>query len=818
MAIFGKRSKRFDRLHYVTASVVALCAAASFNAPAFSQTLNDLDAARREQAILAARAGEYTEPLATLESLRAQYPENVPLTHDLATVFAWADNHARAVALADQLAPEDAPRYTQLAVAKSARNVQRFDFAATWYDAALANDSDDIDALSGRLLTAGDARDAATVRQLIETIGSEAESNQSLALARAYGLGQIGESLPALRAYDAVLDSEPGQTEALRGKALVLRSMLLPTQALELAAEYPGILSDEEIERLESDQAAIRLRLLARTPYPAPAIYEGRDSSLALIDQQISMTTTTAGRNALLLDRVVALSDANDAEAAIAQFEALPPDVNLDQIYVLAAAAKAYLQNRRPAEALTLLMRAHELDPTEIETKFSLVYAWMDLERYDEAYALTQELTASLPMANQLVGSAVVKGNEERIRAELLAGIAEAYGDQLDAAQSRFESLLRAAPNNGNLRHELANVYRWRGWLDRSMNQYRQVLTSNDDMLGAELGFAHAQIDSRDYAEVETKLAEVASTYGREPGVQRLVERWEIHKERELIVTASTGDSTGPVSGSDHYTLDARWYTAPMAYRYRAFVATHDAYAEYPEGNSRRRRFGAGIEYRAPRFTLTGMVSGSRRNGDAGVAGQVDYRLSDLWSVGGGLAWNSDNVQLRAHRLSIESDRAYAQARFAPNESASVSFGLEESSYSDGNSQQSVYADGRYRLINHPRSKLEANGTVSLGRSDTSNVPYFSPTSGRSVMAGLTHQFRILRRYDRELTQHVSVGTGRYAQAGFDSGSTWAVRYRLELSVNQRLTVAVGAERLGQFYDGLREHSTVGTVEVTGRF
>ena len=818
MRIFGRQSKGFDGLHYAISFVAAFCAASSFTAPAFSQALSDEDAARHDQAIVAARAGEYSDPLTTLESLRAQYPESRSLAHDLVTVLAWADNHARAVELAEALAPEDAPRYTQIAVAKSARNVQRFDFAAAWYDAALANDPDDLDALSGRLLTAADARDAATVRRLNETIESRTQANTSLALARAYGLGEIGESLPALQAYDAVLDTEPGHLEALRGKALVLRSMLLPTQALELAAEHPGILSDDEIERLESDQAAIRLRLTARTPYPEPAVYEGRDNSLALIDQQLASTATAAGRNALLLDRVVALSDANEAEAAITQFEALPATANRDQSYVLAGAAKAYLQDERPEEALALLTRAHEIDPNNIEIQFSLVYAWMDLERYDEAFALTQELTAALPMANQQPGSAVIKGNEERMRAELLAGVSEAYGDQLEAAQSRFESLLSAAPNNGDLRHELANVYRWRGWLDRSMSQYRQVLTTNDDMLSAELGYAHAQIDSRDYPEVAATVAEVSSTYNREPAVQRLAERWEIHNERELIVTALTGDSTGPVSGSDNYTINARWYTAPIAYRYRAFVATHDAYAEYPEGNARRRRLGAGVEYRAPRFTVTGMVSASRSSGDAGVAGQVDYRLSDFWSVGAGAEWNSDNVQLRAHRLGIESDRAYAQARYAPNELASVSFGLEEANYSDNNSLQSVYADGRLRLINLPRSKLEATGTLSVGRADTSNVPYFSPTRDRSVMVGVTHQYRILRNYDRELTQNIGVGTGRYVQTGFNSGSIWALRYRIDWSLSERLTLGIGAERLGQFFDGLREHSTIGTVEVTSRF
>ncbi len=56
-------------------------------------------------------------------------------------------------------------------------------------------------------------------------------------------LERAGDLIQALAHYDALLADTPENRDALRGKVLVLRLLLLPRQALQLAREYPGILS-----------------------------------------------------------------------------------------------------------------------------------------------------------------------------------------------------------------------------------------------------------------------------------------------------------------------------------------------------------------------------------------------------------------------------------------------------------------------------------------------------------------------------------------------------------------------------------------------
>ncbi len=85
-------------------------------------------------------------------------------------------------------------------------------------------------------------------------------------------------------------------------------------------------------------------------------------------------------------------------------------------------------------------------------------------------------------------------------------------------------------------------------------------------------------------------------------------------------------------------------------------------------------------------------------------------------------------------------------------------------------------------------------------------------------MAGLRHEFRIFRRYDRSLVQTVHVTSGRYDQGAFAADSIWTATYDIDWRLSDRLTVGVGAERLGQFFDGNREYSTVALARVNARF
>ncbi|HVY63507.1 MAG TPA: poly-beta-1,6 N-acetyl-D-glucosamine export porin PgaA [Gammaproteobacteria bacterium] len=798
---YPKTGASLGMLRTAAFSLLGLIFAAAL-APAGAQ---DSTESRHARAIAQARAGHYAEAITALDDLRRAAPADAALLADAIVVRGWAERDAEVVDLAERLPVDVVTLDVARAAAKAARNLRRYDLATRWYRRAIELDPA-ADGRIGLAMTQADAGDPAAADATLAAIPAAQRDTAPVRAARAYVREREGAPLAAMNEYDAMLAHDPADRVALRGKALALRALLLPEQALALAAEHPGILTDAETARLKVDRLAIELRLAARTPYPGSGKRVRAEATLARLDEALPAVADPAARLALELDRVVALVEAGHPEAAVAAFESLPAAVARPP-YVLVAVSDAYRTLHRPEDALRALRSATPGD-ADLDLQFALIYTYLDLEDFASAFALADRVASALPVTNSAAGSAVVRGNEDRMRAELTAGTAYAYGDQLQSAQARFEGLLREAPGNADLRHELANVYRWRGWLDRSLFEYRQVLTVSPDLLPARVGYTYAQIDAREYRDVDVTIGDLTKEFAREPVVEKLAEEWRLHNRSELSVTATNGSSTGTTFGSDSYRVDSLWYSRPQVYRWRALVHLHDAYALFPEGDVYRRRIGAGLEYRAPRFTATGEVSGARSGGEAGLRGDLDWRLSDYWSVAALLDFTGNDVPLRGYRAGVDADAAGLTATYARDESMSIAVGTRAQRYTDGNGSQSVFVDGRYRLVNAPRTKLELTGELGASRSDRSDVAYFSPLADTTLLVGLHDEWRLFRRYDRSVTQNADISVGRYDQRGFSPGSIWRLRYTLQWQPSPRLAVSAGLERSRQFFDGTVEHST----------
>ena len=802
------------RAHFV----FGFCLALALTPLRAQESLLDAESARHAQAIEWARSGQYPAALGALDELRRAHPGNRRLLYDSILVLGWAERDQQVLDLLAFVDAGEAPLEVARTIAKAARNRREFGLSVMWYEHALARAPGDLDSRIGLALALADGGESVAARAALEALDASAQGTLPVLLAGAYVEGRSGNSIAALAAYDEVLKLEPTHRGALRGKALVLRSLLLPSQALELAALHPGILTEAEIARLEVDEIAVELRLAARTPYPPATRGERTAETVAALEEYLAHALDPGARNALGLDRVVALSDANRYAEAVAAFEALPATESALPPFVVLAVGEAYRGVERPDAALRIVEPAAKANPRDVELAFSLIHTYLDLEEYSAAYALTEQLTSEAPLLNAEPGSTVVKGNPQRLRAELVAGVADAYGDQLVAAQERFEALLAEAPNNLDLRHELANVYRWRQWLDRALFEYAQVLTVNTDLLSARIGYGYAQIDAHRFPEVETTVAELTADYGDEPAVRKLAEEWSLHNRSELSVTAQSGESSGSTFGTDYYRVDTYWYSRPHAYRWRGLVHLHDSYAEFPEGEGERQRIGLGTEYRAERWTATGEVSGARGDsGDLGARGAVDWRLSDAWTLAGLLDLNSNDVPLRGARVGVEADVAGVTAVYTRHESLAGAVGWRVHDLSDGNAARYAFANGRQRIVNRPRWKVDVTGELAASEADRNDVVYFSPTSDTTLWAGLRHEGRLFRRYDQSLVQTATIAFGRYDQAGYSAGDVWRAEYGLRWQPGKRLTFGAGVARARMRYDGVPEYSTEFLATVRAR-
>ena len=777
---------------------------------------------RHTEAIALARDGDTTQALTILGELRRLQPDNEQLLFDETVILGWADRHAEVVANAAGIDPAIAPAYVVEAVAKSLRDLRDYEGAAMWYRAQLEQNPQNTDARAGLAMTYADAGQFATARSVLlaETeLADEAQAKLKMQLVEAYILEREGRLMDALAAYQRVLDANPADSEALRSKALLLRSMLMPREALTLARQHPGLLSDDEVLQLEADVAALQLRYGANTSYPVARRFEGIDRALEQVDALLDRPDIdTETRTRLRYDRIVALTDRLMMAEAINEFESAELDPENVPVYVLAAIGSAYLWERQPELARQHLELALERQPKNEDVRFRLFFVYSDLREHDLATELVETMLADIEPTNHIPGSSVTKGSSPYLRALILRGLASAYSDRLADSQQHFETLLVDLPHNTDARKELASVYRWRGWIDRSLAEYSQVLAVEPGLVSARIGKTYTMLDNRDYARAEQEILDLQSQYEFEPAVHLLAQRWQDHNRQEILIESNFGESSGDTFGQDQYELDAAWYSQPLAYRYRAFVTTHDAYAEFPEGSIRRRRAGAGVEYRHKRWLATAAVSADRDGGGAGIRSGISYRLNDFLDIGGRFETHSNSMPLRGERLGTSSDLVALEATYARHESTALRGSLAYQDISDGNTARSLYIGGEHRVVNHQDYKLTLLGELFAENRKLEDAAYYSPRHVFTWMIGLRNDWLMFRRYDFALSHSLTGYAGRYHQADFNAATNWNLEYRFRAEFNTRWNGYFGLRRSSNVYDGTRESATFFLAGLGGRF
>jgi biofilm PGA synthesis protein PgaA len=771
-------------------------------------------------AVERARAGDYESALAMFAELREADPDDPDLLADETVVLVWAGDNEGAVTNAAAIDPASAADYVVSAVAKAYRNTHAYVTAADWYGVLVDRDAGNVDANSGRAMSLADAGHFDEAHRTLAEAPGDTENAPQLLLAEAYVYELAGRYIEALGSYQRALESEPDNRDALRGKALVLRAALLPQQALAIARAHPGLLSEEEIEQLEVDVAALQLRYGTQASYVPERRFHGIDIGLAELDRLLANPSLEPDvRERLLLDRVLALSSRARTAEAIEAFEALPIAREDVPAYVLSSVGSAYLQERKPEEARDVLETAVALDPANVEHRFRLFFAYTDLHEYDKALELSETLLAELPPIRSTDGSHVTRGSYDHLHAAILRGLADAYADQLEDSQSYFEALLAKLPNNTDVRQELANVYHWRGWLDLSLEEYGRVLAVEPELVSARVGHAHTQFDNRDYVRVEEELDWLTEKHRHEGSVRNLETRWQLHNRSEVAIDARFGESSGSTFGQDQYTVDAIWLSQPIAYHFRAYVNTHDDFAEFPEGSVRRQRIGAGAEYRYRRWYGRAGLSAPRGGGGGiGLRASGEYRLNDVLRIGGRLETESNATPLRGEGAGVSSNLIGLNAYYAQNELTAFYGDLSFQDLSDGNEVAIASLGGAHRIVNRARYKLTVMGDVAGERRSKGDVAYFSPERAFTWMAGARGEMPIYRRYNIDLAHSLTGRFGFYDQKGFSSDDVWSVDYVVRGELYRRWHGYLGLSRSSHVYDGTREYATFVLAGIGGRF
>ncbi len=744
---------RHTLLHRTPGLLIAL--AAGFMAAAW-HPLSSAATPEQEyqQALRTARAGEHAQALETLGALVQRYPDNRRYLYDYIAVLGWAERDRDALDRAANLDLKDTPSYVLEALGRSARNEREYPLAIRIYRTAVDREPGDSAARIGLALSLADNGDSEQARQTLDQI--DASHSRDLEVLGALAYVQQNQGLPfqSLRTYDRILELDPANREARRGRILTTYRIGAPHLAASLADETPGLLSPGERDAIERDIQAytIRWSRLPATSETTPR----RESFKAILDLRRELEFLEAGGQGetpharqVRYDLLVSMHERNLNLEAIDLYETHIADDQDIPTYVLTTAGDTYLALRQPEQARDLFLRVLEDEPNDFSTRLSLFYAYVESEDFEHALPLIDKITADEPI--WLGAPPDRRPNSAKLRADITAAYARAFVDDLPEAERRLAPLVEQAPFNAELQTAQATIHRWRGWPRRALGEYEIALNGRPaNTPDARAGRGHALLELGDYPAAEAALQDLRATAPDSGATASLAHEWELHKLRELRLEASRSKSSGTQEGSDDLGFDGWLYSAPLKYHYRPFLHHHFEQAEFPEGDAAYRRIGAGIEYRAREIMATAELD--RNAGDSvntGLAVTGRWRPTDTWSFTAGADTWSDEIPLRA-RLNEDIDGWSIDlgADWRAHERRSAHAGLQRIDFSDDNLRTAANARLAQRLMTRPHYHMDGLLGVYASRNTREDAPYFNPASDLSADFTLNNEWLLYRRYE----------------------------------------------------------------------
>jgi biofilm PGA synthesis protein PgaA len=709
---------------------------------------------------------------------------------------------------------------------RAASNLKRFGLAVELYQAAIKRAPDRTDIVAGLAYSLIDDRKPDDAVALLEARKRSMWQEIPLLEAYAEALQARRDPAHALLVYERILTLEPANRAAMHNRILTVARIGAPHRAIELAQQSPGVLSEDELLGLKSDQAALTARWGGAADQSAPDRFGNTDIALAdnerlLQELQASGKGGSAAARRLQFDRIEALRNRARMREAVALHESLVAEGVDVPAYAQIAAADAYLYLEQPEKARDLYLRALQPTSDNFNAQVQLFYAYSDGEQHREALEQIDGVVAATPRRIAAYSPLTIADNPDYASATATAAAARGYQDYLDVAQQRLEDLRRLAPYNMEVRDKLALIYGARGWPRRAEQEHLWILAVEPAYRDSRVGYANTLRELQDWAPAGREVAALEAAYPEDRQVQRAARQWRIQNMRELQIDAGAGESSGGAGplGTREHAFETRLYSQPIGQDWRAFLHQFEASATFTDGKGYRRRLGAGAEYRVRDLRLAAELSDSYdSDSDLGASLTGSWSLDDHWIFEGAVDSSSNDIPLQARLADVRGKSLRAGVTWRAHESRSFGASFQTLDFSDGNRRNILTGSAFQRFVTGPVWKLDGAAALYASSNSASNVNYFNPDEDFGLDLTLIGEQRLWRRYDRSLVHRLFLTLGTYRQQDFGSGEVGAIRYEQEWSLDDRLGLRYGAQRGFHPYDGVREYANFYNLSLNWRF
>lgn len=777
--------------------------------------------------IYRARAGEHTTALEWFN----QQPSLSPTQQlDRLLISSWAGLDEQVVALYRSHRPtlgrSDTARET---VARSLRNLQRWDEALEHYQALIQRHPDRADLQQQLIMTLADAErlDEALPRSAhwVKQGPKQFEARYT----RAYVLMRNGEHHAAMREFDLATQLAPQHAWAHREYLLGLQRAGLAAAVVSDPQNMAQMTPDEQrslLADIHSDRvmisdtaarrAAERFTIADRALQQSNSLIGAWDGNPDAADERLRVRVDRLGA---LHSRMYMQQLRTEAEQLMIEGVVLPD-------YARRWYAGALLYLREPEQAAQiytdLLATSNERDFRWISDHQALFYALVESERLDDALTLSKSLLEQQAPYRTTPGTEQPMVNEGWIEARTLYANALLFNDDLPAAHAAFAELSDRAPENTSFRVSRAMTYQHRGWPRLAEGELKVAETSSPRSLNVIAAQAHNALELREWERFDELTGYLAEHHPESLQTQRLQRLRETRNMRELRIEGSTGRNRGgDAIGESDLAIEALLYSQPIAQAWRVFAGTGYARGRYEEGSAAHRWQRAGVEWTRRDHSIRASVSrhGYGHGTRAGLHVAGEHDLDDHWQIGWEAARRSMETPLRALNSDVHANLQRLYLHWNGSELRDWRLTATTMQFSDRNHRNTLGLDGRERLYTRARLNVDLGiGLAASRNSRPESGPYFSPESDFTAMTTLTINHIVSRRYENVWRQFFQIGFGSYSQNGAGSSGIGQIAYGQRIQRHDRLDAGFSLSLGSRPYDGQREQELRLYFDMSYRF
>lgn len=648
----------------------------------------------------------------------------------------------------------------------------------------------------------------------------------------AYVYRMTGDPAQAARLATIALTRDPNNILGARERAFSLADLGSSSMALQYAQQRPKIFTQNELNYLGAEQAALNVRnaYQEKRRLDTQDIYiqhnEALHTSLAELDANL---VKFADDPALLLrthyDHIFVLSSLEMAPQAVDEFSMLKPPI---PSYVRRAAADAYLHLHQPERAATLYEEFIKENPlADVEVYMGLYFAYVESERYDDAARILAHIDKTTPLWHNGQANNVERlENWERVDVDDQLVMDAAYRNQEGLAEQRIDALVERAPRNDNLINTKAAIERWRGLPLKSQATTNLAAIYAPNNKNTRINFANNARDLGMYDAWGTQITTLMHDFPTDNSLQikSSYQQWQDRSRPSISSEYTYGTSRGNAAlvrgNSDQElltTLNSPW----TASGWRGFVQQHYIWGDYDTGSVNYNRLKLGAEWEWDRKHAWGVLSNDQLTGNnVGVAGGWSQWLNDNWQYTIAGDTYSTDTPLLAKQAGLSGKSIRAGLVWRQNETRNAYMNLSVLDISDGNKRMDFSTGVSQRLWANAHH-ITTGGIDLAAERNTHTSPndvYFNPASTQGASLRLEHNWLTWRRYERSFTQYFRVTAGVGKQSDYGSFPTGSVFYEHQWKVSRTWELHYGVGWTSQSYDGQNEQRTYGLIGFSGVF